>query len=224
MRHVILTRLNVPITGWARNTAWVRRRIALFERYTLPSVALQTCSDFEWWVFVADDTSQVRARWNAWIDAVPQLQVSEVPDQEAMLEEVRVLLGTGPLLTTRLDADDAIADDFVERLQAAAKKAKTREILNFPDGIVLHDKTRETRVDRQLSNPFASMVEPGEGPNLTVWGATHGQLSSLGKIRQLNGIAWVQVIHGGNLSNTMRGKRVHAVPAGDRHRMRVLSD
>ncbi|MGM9778607.1 MAG: glycosyltransferase, partial [Prevotella sp.] len=54
MKHYLLTRFNLRL--WPHNKvgeetqteAWLRRRVELFERYTLPSVVAQSCLDFVW--------------------------------------------------------------------------------------------------------------------------------------------------------------------------------
>ena len=61
-QHFILTRFNLRI--WrqdkhgsaVRTREWLEHRFGLFEKYCLPSIANQTCKDFEWVVLFDDKT------------------------------------------------------------------------------------------------------------------------------------------------------------------------
>lgn len=61
--HFILTRFNVRVPGWARQTDddWLRNRISLFERYCVTSVANKTSKEFRWLVFFDVSTQTHRA-------------------------------------------------------------------------------------------------------------------------------------------------------------------
>jgi N-acetylglucosaminyl-diphospho-decaprenol L-rhamnosyltransferase len=54
--HVLLTRFNLPSKGpeslIRAQEGWLQRRVELFQRYTIPSVAAQTVSGFHWIVYI----------------------------------------------------------------------------------------------------------------------------------------------------------------------------
>src|SRR6185312_5627395 len=55
VNHVLLTRFNLPSAGVQEliraKDGWLRGRVALFERYTVPSVQAQTTQDFTWLIY-----------------------------------------------------------------------------------------------------------------------------------------------------------------------------
>ncbi len=58
-RHIILTRFNLqydPDSTLHIQPAWLDNRLALFERYCLPSVIQQTCKDFTWLILADRQT------------------------------------------------------------------------------------------------------------------------------------------------------------------------
>ncbi len=77
-------------------------------------------------------------------------------------------------------------------------------MLNFPNGYTLCDGRAYWHSDK--SNAFASMVEPWEGA-LSIWHDRHTQLAAVAPILQLDDApAWIQLIHGRNVSNRVRGR------------------
>ncbi|MBY8850425.1 putative rhamnosyl transferase, partial [Saccharothrix sp. MB29] len=62
MDHVVLTRFNLPSVGAESvvraQEGWLTKRVGLFERYCLPSVAAQTSSDFRWLIYFDPESPQ----------------------------------------------------------------------------------------------------------------------------------------------------------------------
>lgn len=123
--HVLLTRFNLKIAYGSRDVNdadWLRARFKLFERFCLPSVMRQTEKCFSWLVFF--DTaipSEFRAR-------ITDLQINgylvPVYLDEYCLDSVcaavrrQVPESCQFVITTRVDNDDVLSRDFVERIQA----------------------------------------------------------------------------------------------------------
>jgi hypothetical protein len=116
-------------------------------------------------------------------------------------------LTAGWLLTSRLDNDDAIHPRFFEVIRRHAVEGR-REFLNVPRGlIVAGGKCYRKSI---TANPFLAFSESSSNPR-TVWAEQHGLLGSIAPVRQLAlRDGWIQIVHGGNLSNTIRGLRVPA--------------
>ena len=85
MRHYILTRFNLRL--WPHNKVgeetqteeWLRRRVELFERYTLPSVVAQTCQDFVWIILIDWDSPQwFLDKIKQWEENCKQIKVTSV--------------------------------------------------------------------------------------------------------------------------------------------------
>lgn len=215
MLHVVLTRFNIATPGREapiRNSpGWLARRFDLFERYCLPSMAAQTVRDFTWLIYFDRDTP---AEFRARIDRarclvpfeprfVPMLELADVIAEVAGLARGQSL----PLITTRLDNDDAVARDFLERVRLAASAVPGGTVLNFTTGIALRDGRVYSAIDR--SNPFTSLVERQHDPIRTIWSAQHQSLGSLWPIEQVEGHpAWLQVVHGENVTNRIKGRRL----------------
>ena len=166
--HVILTRFNVrwdeALDGPSIGTdpAWLENRFKLFERYCLPSVLGQSRSDFSWLLFFDHQTPEPYAqRARALADLHPNIHpifCRSLPN-DFVSESIVKTIPTEPewLLTTRLDNDDGLHEDFVARVQDAQTLERS-EVLNCPVGIILHGD-RAYRL-RHTSNAFISLSEP----------------------------------------------------------------
>jgi hypothetical protein len=190
---------------------WLDDRLRLFETYCLPSVIAQSDQNFTWYLYFDDSTPQkyldrvaaaIAARDNIFIKRCALWEGSTlVGDLVAGLDE-----RTRWVITTRLDNDDGLQRDFVSMLHAAAEE-KT-EFLNFPRGIIWY--SGKCYLYRHPSNAFLSMVEPAQSPR-TVWVVPHENAAQFAPVRQLPQTpAFLQVIHGKNVSNKPRGTRIDA--------------
>ena len=214
--HVILTRFNLATPGresTIRNQpGWLDGRFALFERYCLPTLAAQTAKRFRWIVYFDEATpAAFRARVEACrrVAAFHPYYTAMFPGERWPVS-VREVLGAEAapwLLTTRLDNDDGLAVDFVARVQAAVAAAPPRPgVFNLTEGYVFDG--RRAYAHSHPSNAFASLLEPWEGAR-TIVATPHMELAAAGPLTQIGGPGgWLQVVHGGNVSNRIRGRRV----------------
>lgn len=210
LHHVLITRFNVRL-GADRPLAtdeWLRDRLERFLTYTYPSVIGQTQAPDDWLVFgdrsspdwfahALEATSGLRPVWLDGVfgaDAVrPQL-----PSQD------------GPILTTRFDNDDALAEDFVETLQQVAARCRCFSFINFVHGLQWKEGRLYHRSDP--ANAFISAFDPS-APARTVFVDQHHRLSSRGPIYQVRGRPmWLQIVHGGNVANDAVGIRSSTKP------------
>ena len=124
--HVVLTRFNLPnggVEGLIRaREGWLRDRVALFERYTVPSMLAQTRRP-HWIVYVDPESpAWLLERTSTWRESgvlTPVFRPSV--SREELEADLRAVVGTPGevLLTTNLDNDDGLAVDFCERVVAA---------------------------------------------------------------------------------------------------------
>ena len=71
--------------------------------------------------------------------------------------------------------------------------------------------------DSHLSNAFMTWVEPFDDEARSALGVPHMRIDEFGEVVHLGPPAgWLQVVHGGNVSNKVRGRRVSAAAARDR--------
>lgn len=217
--HVILTRFNLATPGresaLRNQPGWLRGRFDLFADWCLPSVAAQTEQRFEWIVlFDIDTPAPFRAEiealrgvypFHAWFTPLFPADgwrrcVAEVVAPRAPM-----------LLSTRLDNDDALSVDHVARLHARVGGDATRAY-NFTAGLI-----RQGDGLWQIAHPsnaFFSLLEPWGPDTVTAPSIAHMALDRAAPVEQIDGPpAWLQVVHGGNVSNKVRGRRVDGAAA-----------
>ncbi len=121
-KHYFLTRWNLLDTeNDIYNSVddphdWMRHRVALFEKYTLPAMMKQTCKDFTWLLAFSQKTPpDIIRRYRNLRNIVV---IFEYPT-----EWLRNNYGREWLLTTRLDNDDILLPTFVEKVQERVKES-----------------------------------------------------------------------------------------------------
>lgn len=230
--HVLITRFNLPTVGQESivraDPGWLQTRWGLFQRFCLPSVRSQTVQDFQWLVYLDPQSPQ----WL--IDAMDELSVEgtlipryrtvvEPETLRADLDQITARDG-GRLLTTNLDNDDGLAADFVARLRDAerdrliARPDEPRFALYLVAGLIrLGDRALYEHTDR--TNAFCSVSDIGEAAT-TCWSNWHTLLGrDMPAVEVGGGPAWLQVVHGTNVSNRVHGSLTD--PA--RHHVRFTS-
>jgi len=227
MLHVLLTRFNIASPGREvaiRNSpGWLDRRFGLFEQFCLPSIAGQTERNFHWLIYFDKDTP---AEFRERIERDRQIfnftpRYVGMFDKAVIAEDVRGLAAPGErlIVTSRLDNDDALSSDFVARVQAAAQDAPAQTVLNFTQGIAMRGGRLYTASDR--SNPFTSLVERDLGGVETIWAKPHHELGDKWTIVQVpSQPLWLQVVHGENVTNRIKGKLVSDVAVIDSFKIR----
>jgi len=220
VRHFIITRFNLrgiedtPSSARMIDEAYLAQRLELFERFCLPTVRSQTEQDFKWLVLFADETPEpVQARVAKYAADWPNLVPVYLPRGTGSVGPlvVRPWLDASPqtLLTTRLDNDDGLARDYVAKVQRHGATGE-RLVLQFPAGYVWHND--RIYLDRQLHNAFTTLVEPLAQGNAsefnTIYKGSHSDIERLGRLVDVDDEpSWLQVIHGTNLENYVRGSR-----------------
>lgn len=179
----------------------------LFRQFTVPSVASQSRLPDAWLVFFDEGTPEAtRNEFRQLAAKLPLLHAEHCREFTPMMVVERVRRIMGPtadwLLTTRLDNDDALHRRFIETVQSHARPG-VREFINPTYGLILAN--RRLYRDRDYSNPFITLSEPALDCR-TVLVDEHTLLARHGSVRQFAlPDAWIQVVHGGNLVNQVRG-------------------
>lgn len=212
--HVILTRFSVTFTAQqpAPDDAWLRYRLAFFIEACLASMARQSESHFDWLVFLDERTPQwLRDEMSALsadglFEPVCIRGPFSVTTVRAAIEE----RATAPyLITTRLDSDDALGVRFVERVQAEFA-GQDGLYVNALRGVQL-DRSGRVYLYDYTSNPFISYIERrrAASPRTVFQDGRHGAARLHGPLLNLCvEPLWLQVVHGSNLANSVRGPRV----------------
>jgi hypothetical protein len=215
--HILLTRFNLPSKGHESlvraQEDWLKNRVGLFERYCLPSVETQTCQRFSWIIYFDPQSPEWlldrvlgherKGHFNPFFR-------EEVP-LEDLLSDIRAVVGHQrgtELLTTNLDNDDSLALDFVARVQGAVRVGDPMAIY-IGDGLIRRSDILYRHLDQH--NAFCSVRESWDAP-VTCWTDWHNLLPERMPAVVLRGNpGWLQVIHGANVSNRVRGRRTHPV-------------
>jgi hypothetical protein len=218
LKHVIITRYFTrqtkdpnEVRAWRQNSAaWLENRLELFKKFCLPSVLAQSDQNFTWLLYFDEETPE------AYLDQIRELidgrqniriRLCGYFYDEDPAADVRAELDTNTkwVLTSRLDNDDGWHRDFVKNLQSQVR-FEQREFLNFPTGIIYYRD--RTYLFRHHSNAFVSFVEPADHVT-TVLCKEHLLVNQVAPVRQLVGPpAFMQVVHGKNVSNKPRGMRI----------------
>ena len=128
------------------------RRIALLRGITARSLAAQP-PGWTWIVYVHPDDPLRDERLDAFRSAgAPVIPVGNNGEAEAVID------WSGPVLTTRIDDDDAFAVDAFDRLYAAAAKTRSVTALIFPVGY--HVRDGRAALNRHLRNAWSSLYAP----------------------------------------------------------------
>ncbi len=207
MRHLLLTRYNIPIDFGSRyqqrgplDQAYLARRHELFRRFCVPSITRQTCNEFEWIVFFHRDTP---AKYYDFLDGIATVHFAN-----SSAECVSFAREQGDpnavTITTRIDNDDAIAATFMVEIQRAARENRSDApyVVTFPLGAVASLQRGRFYRKKDIGNPFTSLVEPA-GVQHTIWAFSHGQMAQEFPVHQIKtrDPMWLAVIHETNVIN-----------------------
>jgi hypothetical protein len=226
VQHLLETRFSVRLRLRRApfSSAWLEERIALWRRFCLPSIAAQTGSEFTWLVLCDESTDpEAVAVLRSYERDVPALEVAMTAADCTPRDVVgaRVRADTDVLITTWLDSDDAVADSFVESVQAYAEPFARSDhetlVVNFPRGYRFDVQAGSLYEEYMINSPFASLLErPRAGPVETVLNASHVMLPHLHLTQQDESHhAWLIGVHGGNLINRIGSNGRLASPLPD---------
>ncbi len=201
-KHIVITRFNVPFDcNCHLDNEWIGRRFDLCDALCFPSLQGQTIRNFSWMPVFHVNTP---ARWYSRIakyakkvNTVPVFLASFDPDslRRALRDRWRKMPEW--IISTRLDSDDALARDHIARVQSLADFTR-REFLNFQLGWIW--RRGQICIRTYPSNPFLSLIEQSECFQ-SCYCVPHPRAASAAPIRQIADLpAWLQVVHGGNLS------------------------
>lgn len=219
VHHLFLTRFNLRSGGREKNIRqskdWLKTRFQLFEDYCFPSMLAQTRRDFSWLIYFDSETPEYyKSRVIEYQQQMPDLKPVWVKPSKAIHVASDVLsianrVESSHILTTRLDNDDGIHQDFVHKLREVSDsylQEHTPQVFNFSQGYILAKNRLYCHQD--TSNPFSSLLESTSSPK-TIWGAQHVNIGTLGNLHQIDSEPmWLQVIHSNNVRNRIKGKRV----------------
>lgn len=218
-QHFVITRFNLRKKDWQTSKSnsqvltdmWMQGRLELFENYCFCSLKAQTEQNFVWLVFF-DSTTAVKFRqvitrlaeeFSAFTPIFIDGMDAFLPSIQA---EIQARLTEAYVITSRLDNDDSLHQDYIQEVQSHFDSQDFMAI-DFVDGYTLQVEPQVRLAKRaHVHNPFLSLIEHGPQPK-SVWHIErHGQWS---KVKQLcpvrNKPMWMSVIHSENKVNVFLG-------------------
>ncbi len=219
LQHFILTRFNILL--WqkdkegckVRTMEWLEHRFSLFERYCLPSIANQTCKDFEWIVLFDSKTPEhYKNKVIEYQQNCPQLIPIYVEPENGRLfaqifrSEVVKRMNAKRVITSYLDNDDALGIHFVEDIQKRVSTLEDGTFIFYEDGFQLYTDYKYLMRIHYPKNHFVSVVEKGDSLSLkTIYGyGSHYYIDRIEGARIVyvkNQPLWCEVIHEKNMGN-----------------------
>jgi len=244
-QQFIVTRFNLRLSEWKRtkrgddilSESWLKKRFQLFETYCLPSVAQQTNTNFTWLVFFDIATPEVyKTKISEYTKNYPNFTPvflkAGADILQAISKEINIKLTDNDthIITTRLDNDDALHQDFIAHIQQQFIKTD-RLVIDVSEGYQLHLQHKKTPAIRGISfafNPFVSIIESRDNFK-TILSKSHLSWQSHPHHTIANTPLWLQVIHNDNISNaeSLQFKETNVFTAshfGIQHKMMLKSN
>jgi Putative rhamnosyl transferase len=223
--HFFLTKFNVrsfPDLRPGCDPVWLENRFRLFDRYCFPSVRNQSNQNFKWLVFFDADTpaafkQKIAQYATSWENFVPlyvdfPLAYGQFPPEAREIVRQEIAPDCEYLITTWLDNDDAIHQDYVNMIQDNFSQQEA-ETLNFIFGYQLSDG--KLYFDFEIANHFISLVEKYDPQSFnTCLCRPHKEIYQVCKsaAKIICKPAWIEVVHGSNYMNVYR--RGFRIPTG----------
>ena len=231
MLHYIITRFNLRLWthdktgGIIDQTTWLDKRLDLFERYCLPSVSSQTNNNFVWFLLFDSETPvKYKKRVKGYQKTCPQIKLIAVNPsyskrfvdiiQDVVRDFAREYLkthqGEETIITTYLDNDDALRNDFVERVQETALSVPPKTFISFVKGIQYFTQLNIATRIRYQNNHFISLTESLKdlGNVMTVYGySSHFYIDKVNGCNRKyidSNAMWVEVVHEKNVDNDVK--------------------
>lgn len=214
--HFLLTRFNLKVGRKKTkkdipiDEGWLENRFMLFDKYCYPSVKNQINQNFKWLVFFNVETpvkyiKKIEKYKNDYVNFIPIFTMETAV--KSTCENISKLLhdGTTHIITSRLDNDDAIHKDYINKIQDCFSDQDFC-IIDIIYGYVYSIRPkRELAIRRKYSNPFISLIESSDN-FVTILSRKHTEWASEERKITIKDKLWLQVIHKYNVSNTMNTK------------------
>ena len=224
-RHFIITRFNVNIEPTdfplRLDKAWLSLRFDLFQRFCFPSVRAQNLQDFTWLVLFDEKTPEAYARLISSYARYGNLEPLFCGDFEtimpALATRIRELSnGADRVLTTRLDNDDALENNFTAVLHSVVENLAAQEE-PLPGALYLNLMNGLQHMDGKIydfkdpTNAFVSLLETMDEINTVYW-VDHPAIYKKAPVKQVETRPlWLQNVHGTNVYNYLRGEYIGQV-------------
>jgi len=202
------------------DAAWHQHRLNLFTTYCVPTVLAQTVSNFQWLIYCDSKTgSEQLLELKGTLPDSSRILLRFIDDKSDLLADLRTLIlqsSTPYVITSRLDNDDGLGEDYIQQVQSHFEE-RNRLLINFQGGAFYDPKHHIlTQSKTTVSNSFSSLIEKRDAAEelLTVYGFHHTDLPANALLQQVKGgFHWLKIIHDRNLKSQMKGRPLFKWPA-----------
>ena len=219
-QHYILSKFNLP-SGKSHkkpHQKWINMYYRLFDAYCYPSVIKQTHKNFRW--LIAFDETTID---KAWVESHKKIIPLYINDfSKSFKQHCREYIRSHCenvvkyLITTRLDVDDSLHEDFIKTVHIDLKNHDSNYlVVSLVHGLTRNVKTNKSKEwTMYYANPFITLLEKLDDSVgiQTVRCCKHVRMMKVNRfdLSYVNTKVpmWIQNIHGWNASNVMRGKAV----------------
>ncbi|WP_460030722.1 glycosyltransferase [Megalodesulfovibrio paquesii] len=218
-KHIIITRFNVHITPTPfaprLGDTWLAERFRMFHAFCWPSIRAQTNQDFVWLVLFDEQTPPQYRRLISTFSSYRNFTPLFCGEYASIMPQLRAQIArihpeTEYILTTRLDNDDALANNFVAVLHRIVDSLLTQQpapdiplYINFPHGIQYCKG--KVYYFSDVTNAFVSLLERND-PLRTVFWVDHPAIYDKAPVAQVETPPiFLQHVHDINVYNYIRG-------------------
>lgn len=220
--HYLVTRFNIKISEKgperinppALDDPWLKDRFDLFMKFCLPSVLAQRNKNFTWLIYFDEGTPSAYLDQFSFLKQQPfSVELILVDHFTKMITHLTHTIQNSEntfIISSRLDNDDAISDQFIEKIQTAFVPHH-HTVINFTSGYVLDlEKRVFTKWRNKLTNQFSSIIEDRTSANiLTIYGFPHWRHpASATTLNIQSRPCWIEIIHQKN----NRGRSLLGIP------------
>lgn len=219
-KHFIITRFNIKCNFGCKlrnpennpmkrilDVDYLEERFAIFEKYTLPSIKKQTNQNFVWIILFHKKTpskflkriKELKCKFDfvdLYFDEEEKFCFSEYCNNNGEVNDF--------FITTRIDNDDMLGEDYISKIQEYANENLHTCILSFEKGLKYELSSQKKYLYNEKCNHFISMISPKEEYILQY---NHSKILDSGKeivMLNTNKPMWIEVIHNSNVINQIR--------------------
>ncbi|MBO1741655.1 glycosyltransferase [Leifsonia sp. TF02-11] len=213
--HFVITRFSAVFTPDSppADPEWLEYRYNFFREAACAALARQRGDvEFRWLVFIDDraDAEFIAAMVELSRGVFEPVLTHEVWGADLVQREVAARSSAPFLITTRLDSDDALGMRFIETVQSHFAEQELMYV-NLNRGLQV-DRTGSIYRFDAPANAFISLIEkrlPAQMPRTVYLDHYHTASRNHGPVLEvITRPMWIQVVHGGNIANQVRGTRV----------------
>jgi hypothetical protein len=217
-QHYLITRFNLRRQDWIStknnekvlSESWLEERFELFENFCFPSVKNQSNQNFKWLVFFDTNTPEkYKRKIEEYTEVFKNFHPFFIEGMKNFLpsikEKVNKFDAEKYIITSRLDNDDSLHEDYIAVVQSYFK-AQDYMAIDVIDGygMQIGNKVRLGRM-RHLYNPYISLIEKKENCKI-VWHTGHAYWKYERNVfRVKSKPLWLTIIHKKNKANKFRG-------------------